>query len=132
MFEERITAIGRRFLTDRSFTLIVAPAIADFQFDGSSGTRASAYLAVLRAVVGAACEDVTRDIGGALTFVALALIPACYYTFLVLLCLPPLPGVAVGPAVLGFAALSLFLSLATAAICYWPEPLPVPTPTETP
>lgn len=119
MFVERITAIGRRFLSDRSFTLIVGPAIADFEFDRACGRRTHPA-AVLRALAGAAYEDVTRDAGGTLTFLALALLPAVYYTFLFLLCLPPLRGVAAG-TVFVLGVLILTLSVTTALICYWPE-----------
>lgn len=130
MFVERITAVGERFLSDRSFTLIVAPAIADLQFDVDNGTRARGYLAVLHAMAGAAYEDVIRDMSGTLTFVALALLPALYYAFLFLLLLPPLRGVAAVRTVLVLGALSLALSITTAVICYWPDPLPDRSPAE--
>jgi len=126
MFVERITALGARFLSDRSFTLIVAPAIADFEFDRAEGRRAPSHLSVLRAMAGAAYEDVTQDASGTLTFLAVALLPACYYTFLFILCLPPLQGVAVTRVALVLGALILTLSTVPAIICYWPEPLSRP------
>lgn len=132
MFVERITAIGERFLSDRSFRLIVAPAIADFQFDCENGTRVSGYIAVLRAMAGAVYEDITRDSSDALTFLALALIPACYYAFLFILCLPPLRGLAIGRTALVLGAVILVLSTASAVICYWPDRLPARAPSETP
>lgn len=131
-FAARVTAFGARFLSERSFTLIVAPAIADFEFDRARGIRVRGYLAVLRAVAGAAREDVARDPGGALTFLAVALLPAAYYTFLFILCLPPLQGVAVARIVLVLGALILTLSTTTAVICFWPDPLSEPAPAETP
>jgi hypothetical protein len=132
MFVERVTAIGERFFSGHSFTLIVAPAIADFEFDRQNGSRAYGYLAVLRAMAGAAREDITRDPGGTLTFLALALIPAGYYAFLFLLLLPPLRDTPAADTLLLLGAFTLALSTTTAVICYWPDPLPDRTPPETP
>ena len=117
---ERVVALASRFLSDRSFMLIVAPAIADFQFDDER--RLAGYLAVLRAVAGGVYEDLTSDTG-ALTFLGLALLPAAYYSFFFLLCAPKLgPIKAWGGATTGLVAIVVVLSLAPALACYWPEP----------
>ena len=39
MFTARLTAFAERFITDRSFALIVEPALADFQFVERRCTR---------------------------------------------------------------------------------------------
>lgn len=131
MFVARITALGARFLSDRSFTLIVAPAVADFEFDRAQGRRRPSYVSVLRAMAGAAFDDVTQDASNTLTFLGVALLPAAYYTFLFILCLPPLQGIAVTRVALVLGALILTLSTVTAIICFWPEPLSKPASSET-
>jgi hypothetical protein len=131
MFVARVAAIGERFLSARSFTLIVAPAIADFEFDGRRGARASGYVAVLLALAGAAWEDIIRDTASTFTFLAVALLPACYYTFLFILCLPPLHGIAVTQTLVVLGVTILGLSTTTAVVCYWPDPLPDRAPSET-
>ena len=75
-FESRIVAFSTRFLSARSFELIVAPALADLQFEadehaGYPGVAAS-RLAVLRAVAGAMRNDVARHAG-----VIVMLKPSC-------------------------------------------------------
>ena len=41
-FESRIVAFSERFLSDRTFELIVAPALADLEFDRGTGPRSRA------------------------------------------------------------------------------------------
>ena len=114
----RLVAVARRFLSDRSFTLIVAPALADFEFSAAS-RQVSDYLAVARALGGAAWEDATSD-SAALTFVALALLPATYYTIFFMLWMPA--GFRYSPgAMLVVAACVFTISLIPVAICYWPD-----------
>jgi hypothetical protein len=116
----RIVSAARRFLSDRTFTLIVAPAIADFQFDGGG---LGGYLSVLRAVVGAAYEDLTTDTSP-LTFVGLALLPVGYYSFFFLLCTQNVGRIDAWSDVALIAGVVLVLSVAPAVACYWPEPQP--------
>ena len=121
---DTVTALSERWLRDRTFDLVVAPAIADLQFDdnatGLRRTRNAA--AVVSAFVWGMYEDLTSDVGSLVTFVGLTLIPACYYTLLVLICAPigdhPL-GTLNGRVVVGLAI--LILSLGPAIACYWPE-----------
>ena len=120
-FVAAITAIAERFLTERSFELIVTPALADLEFDGhESGWRAfTARRAVVMALLGAFRSDAMSggDIG---TFAGLVLIPVCYYSFFFLLGLPKGMPMASGPvAALGVAVVAL--SLAPVIVCYWPE-----------
>ena len=119
-FVAAITALSERFLTDRSFDLIVTPALADFEFDRQpSGPRRFApHRAVLAAFFGALRDDVIRggDVG---TFVGLVLIPVCYYSFFFILGLPKGVPMASGPlTALGIAVVAL--SLAPVIVCYWP------------
>ena len=119
-----ITAISDRWLRERTFELVVAPAIADLQFDeGAQGMRrARNVAAVVSAFAWGLFEDLTSDPGSLLTFVALTLIPAGYYTLMVMVCAPlgmiEFSGKS-GHAVVGMAILAL--SLGPVIACYWPE-----------
>ena len=113
----RIIAVARRFLSDRSFTLIIEPALADFDFSTSS-RRPADYFAVARAMAGAAWEDMTSD-AGALTFIALTLLPAAYYTFFFLLWMPGVRFTTGG--VLALATGVFTISLIPVTVCYWPD-----------
>ena len=120
MLVDRIANVSERFLSTRSFELIVTPALADLEFE-SHGVTTGGVLAVCRAVVGAIVEDITHDIGQAAVFMGLALIPAFYYAFLVLLCVPV--RVTLDATTLALAAIVVVLSVSPAVACYWPEPL---------
>jgi hypothetical protein len=116
-FESCVMAFTDRFLSDRMSDLVVAPALADLQFDEESGGRHrfASRLAVLRAIAGGLRLDVWRDSG---TLFKVALLSACYYSF---------------PLALGiryFATWSEFfvaiavvlgLSLVPVLVCFWPE-----------
>ena len=129
MLADRLSNLGQRFFSARSFELIVAPALADVEFEEHAVTAGSA-LAICRAFAGAVVEDLFNDIGQTALFVGLALIPACYYAFLVLLCLPG--RVAFDGTTLGLAILAAVLSVSPAVACYWPDPLPKRDSQETP
>jgi len=121
---DTITALSERFLRERTFELVVAPAIADMQFDeGADGRRrARNGAAVLSAFVWGVYEDVFSDPAGLLTFAGLALMPAGYYTLLMMICAPvmgyelPMAG---GQIAIGAALLAL--SLGPVLACYWPD-----------
>ena len=119
-FEDRIVAFADRFLTDRTFELIVAPSLADLQFDGGRTRvgRLRNRLAVLRAVAGGLLDEVTRD---SASFVVLALLPAAYYTFLLIVFSDffPAPG-----GLFAVATLILVLSFAPVIACFWPTRQP--------
>ena len=117
---DRLAATAERFLSRRSFDLIVAPALADLEFEARGFTMAG-LLALCRVVAGAIYEDITSDLGQAAMFVALTLIPACYYLFLFLLCVPV--RAKLDALSFGLAAVVLVLSASPALACYWPEPL---------
>jgi hypothetical protein len=132
---DTITSLSERWLRDRTFELIVAPAIADLQFDetAAGARRARNRAAVLSAFVWGVYEDLTSDPGSLVTFGALTLIPACYYTALIAICAPlgdyPFSTPAGRVAV---AAVVLALSLGPAVACYWPERPPRRLPNDTP
>ena len=121
-FVAAITALSTRFLTERSFDLIVAPALADFDLDVSTGARreTAARLAVLSALLGAVWEDAVRG-GDLARFAGLVLIPVCYYTFFFLLGLPGGLNRLSSTMVVGLAIAVVTLSFAPALVCFWPE-----------
>jgi|SRR5687768_4168919 len=113
---DRIESLSARFLSERTHELIVVPAIADVQHDASDASHAArGRLSVLVAFAGAAFEELTADLH-VVKIAALALIPALYYGFLVVLVVPEASAyfleLAVGVAV---------LSLAPVLACCWPE-----------
>ena len=73
-FQSRIMAFAERFLSDRSFELIVVPALADLQFEHDAGPlrRSVNRLAVLRAVAGGLRDDLARDSGSFVVLMLLA------------------------------------------------------------
>ena len=121
-FDDRVTAFSRRFLTERTFELIVSPALADFQYDADAGRlrRAANYLGVLRAVVGGMREDLARESG---TVLGLFLLPVCYHAFLIVLC-ADLLSLSSGVFVAG--GFAIVLSAGPVMVCYWPERQPAP------
>ena len=116
-FEDRVLAFSDRFLTTRTFELIVEPALADLQFDTGATrlARARNYLAVIRALLGGLRDELSRDTG---SFVVLTLVPTVYYTFLLIV----FSEFFVSPRSLAaVTALILVLSLAPVTACFWPE-----------
>ena len=116
-FESCVIAFADRFLSDRTFELVIAPSLADLQFDLDAGGRhrVASRLAVLKAVAGGLRLEVWRDSG---TLFKVALLSACYYSF-------PL---AVGIGYFKtwsefFMAITfvLALSLVPVLVCFWPE-----------
>jgi hypothetical protein len=116
-FESRVTAFADRFLSDRTFQLIVAPALADLHY--APGTerlsRVVNRLAVLRAVAGAVRADASGVVG---TFVFLTLVPACYYAFLLVLWMDFFT---TASGYITAATLILVLSVGPVAVCFWPR-----------
>lgn len=115
-FESRILAFSDRFLSDRTVQLVVAPALADLQFDEDAGRRrrAANRLAVLKAVAGGLRDDVSRDSSSMLK---MALLSVCYH-------LTPL---AMGldyfktwSDFFTMVTVVLALSLVPVMVCYWP------------
>ncbi len=111
-----IMAFSDRFLSDRTFQLVVAPALADLQFDEDAGRwrRVTNHVAVLKAVAGGLLDDMSRDSGSLLK---MALLSVCYH-------LTPL---AMGldyfktwSDFFAMVTLVMALSLVPVMVCYWP------------
>jgi hypothetical protein len=121
-FDDRIIGFAGRFLTVRTFRLVVAPAVADLQFeDDAHGWRRTANrLAVLRAVAGGMREDLAGVSSG---MVLLTLLPACYYIFLLVFCFD-LFAITIATDFVVAALLILVLSFAPVMVCFWPERQP--------
>lgn len=117
-FESRVLAFADRFLSERTVQLIVEPALADLQFECGTPplTRATSRLAVLKAVAGGVCDEVSRASAG---FIALTLLPTCYYLSLMLICLDFRPS----STGLFFAVASvvMVMSLGPVMVCFWPS-----------
>lgn len=115
-FESGIHAFADRFLSDRSFELIVAPALADLHYDGGDapGRRAMNRLAVIRAVAGGLCTDLGRELG---SFCQLALLPMSYYFAILFLCADIFPSAS---SFLTAVSLAVLVSLVLVGVCFWP------------
>ena len=118
-FESRIITFAERFLSDRTFQLVVVPALADLQFEHCAGPfrRAENRLAVLKAVAGGVRDDVARDCG---TFVRLMLMTAGYYIFMLVICFDFF-SIEISTAFFVVAVLILVLSFGPVVVCFWPE-----------
>jgi hypothetical protein len=118
-FEARIMAFSDRFLSTRTFNLVVAPALADLQFDDGAGRRGRVghQLAVLKAVAGGLRDDVRRDSGSLLKMLLLSF---SYHIF------PLAVGIEYFKTWSGFFSavmMVMVLSLVPVMVCYWPPRL---------
>ena len=116
-FESLVNAFCDRFLAQRTFELVVAPALADLEFETAAGRRNGLAMrgSVLRAVAGGFCHDALR---GSDTFLKLTLLSACYYVFPV--------AVSVGmfetwSAFFAAVLLVFAMSLTPVLVCFWPS-----------
>jgi hypothetical protein len=123
-FIDRIESLSARFLSERTHELIVAPAIADLQHDSAAGAPGPRErFSVVVALAGAAYEELTSDLR-ILQIAGLAVIPAIYYAFLLILVMPEagsLMSGRLGPFALPIAIAAILLSLAPVLACCWPE-----------
>ena len=117
MFESRIIAFARQFLSARTFELIVEPALADLQYDEEFGRRSTAAnrVAVLRAVAGGLGDELRRD---ALSFFTVALVPTGYYVFMMAVCLDAFR---TWSEFFATSALILVMSFFPVVVCFWPR-----------
>jgi hypothetical protein len=115
----RLIAWAEHVLSERTFQLIVSPAVADLQFEEHAGRlrRTAHRLAVLRALAGATRIDVARACSG---MWLLMLVPAAYYLFLLVLFFD-IYAVALTIDFLYVATLIVILSLGPVAACFLPE-----------
>ena len=114
-FIERIESLSSRFLRERTYELIVAPAIADLQYAGDDRYAIGGRLSVLIAFAGAVYEELIADFV-ILKIAGLALIPGLYYAFLIVLVVP-----AAGDFMLALAVGIAVLSFGPVLVCCWPE-----------
>jgi hypothetical protein len=120
-FESRVIAFSERFVSDHTFQLVVAPALADLDFDPGRTTlaRFGNRLAVIKAVAGGLGHELKRDSG---IFVGLTMVPTCYYLCLMTVCLDAFTTLAKALAVAGLVSV---LSLVPVMACFWPSRRPV-------
>jgi hypothetical protein len=116
-FESGVIAFASRFVSTRSFELIVAPALADLEFENSTPAagRFNSRIAVLSALAGATQEDLRR---GSLDFLKLTLLSYCYFIF------PLALGMRIFKTWSDFgvaAVIVLFMSIIPVMVCFWPE-----------
>jgi hypothetical protein len=118
-FETRLHAFAARFLSPRTYELIVLPALADLQFECDAGPtrRAANQFAVLKAVAGGLGDDLTRAAGDML---ALTLLPASYYIFFMLICFDVYK-VSISTGFVLASSAILVLSVAPVLACFWPD-----------
>jgi hypothetical protein len=116
-FEDRIVAFSERFLSDRTFELVVAPALADLEFDPGRNpvSRMVNRVAVVRAVLGGLAHELKRDTG---TFVMLTLMPTAYYLCLLTLCFD---AVKTWSGFFSLAAMVVAMSCVPVLVCFWPS-----------
>jgi hypothetical protein len=116
-FESHVLAFAERFLSNRSVELIVAPALADLQFDRDGGRmrRASNQLAVIRAIAGGLRVEAAHSSG---FFLMLVLMTGCYNIVLLTLFAD---FISISSNLVGVAVGLLFLSLGPVMACFWPE-----------
>jgi hypothetical protein len=115
-FESRIAAFAEGYLSTRSFELIVAPALADVEFEQELGRRSllAGRCAVLRAVAGGLRQDFSRD---SASLVKLTLLPFCYYL------VPLVMGIeyfTTWSEILAALVIVLALSMVPVLVCFWP------------
>ena len=120
-FETWIVALCDRFLAQRTFELIVAPAVADCEFEAAAGRRSriANRAALVRAAAGGFLHDVQR---GSDVFFRVVLLSVSYFMFPVAMSVTAFK---TWSAFLAFAAIVLLLSLAPVIICFWPERRPL-------
>lgn len=120
-FESHIVAFCDRFLAQRTFELIVAPALADFAFEEAAGRRSrlANRAAVLRAAAGGFLHDAQR---GSDVFFRLLLLSVSYFMFPVALSITAFK---TWSAFLVFAAAVFLMATVPVLICFWPERRPV-------
>jgi hypothetical protein len=120
-FESCVMLVCDCFLSQRTFDLVVVPALADLEFEQEAGRRSriAGRAAVARALAGAVCYDMLRGSSG---FFKLALLSTSYFMF------PVAVSVRVfktWPDFFTAAAFVLVMSLVPVMVCFWPERHPV-------
>ena len=123
-FESGVVAFADRFLSERTYLLIVAPALADLQLANAAGrfSHVSNRAAVIRAVAGGLREEIAGASG---SFILLTLVPISYFLTMLVLCLDFFTSLT-GATVVAALAIVSVMSMAPVIICFWPERRRVP------
>jgi hypothetical protein len=120
-FERIVMAFCDRFIAQRTFELIVEPALADLEFEDAAGrhSRIATRAAVLRAMLGGLRHDIQRGSGD---FLKLSLLSISYFMF----------PVAVSGSLfttwfdyLIAATFVLVMAMVPVMVCFWPTRYPV-------
>jgi hypothetical protein len=117
-FDAVILGVGGRLLSARTFDLVLAPALADYQIERTCRERNwTGRLAVLIALSGALRMEAAHH---AASFFMLALLPFAYDVVLLMLFSDffDMTG-----GVRFIAAMMLVLSFVPVIVCFWPEGL---------
>lgn len=116
-FERSVITFCDFFLKQRTFDLIVAPALADLEFEEACGRRAwlANRLAVVRAALGGALYDLLEGTSG---FFKLSLLSVTYFVFPIAVSVKMFSTwfdflVAVGGM--------FMLAMVPVMVCFWPE-----------
>lgn len=120
-FESHVVAFCDRFLAQRTFELVVAPALADFAFEEAAGRRSrfANRAAVLRAAAGGVLHDAQRSSD---VFFKILLLSMSYFMFPVFLSITAFK---TWSAFLIFATIVFAMSVVPVLICFWPERRPM-------
>lgn len=116
-FERIVIAFCDFFMKQRTFDLIVSPALADLEFEEAGGRRArlANRAAVVRAALGGALFDLLDGSGA---FLKLSLLSVSYFMFPVAL---SVNAFATWFEFLVAAAAVLVLAMIPVMVCFWPE-----------
>jgi hypothetical protein len=115
-FDAVIGSVGARLLSERTFDLVLAPALADYQIETGNrrGGGWAGRCAVLVALTGGLRIEVARHAG---SFFALALLPLCH-NIVLLTMFSDFFDMTTGVRFIG--AMILVLSLGPVLLCFWP------------
>lgn len=115
-FDAVVGGLGVRLLSERTFDLVLAPALADYQIEARDRRRRawSGRFAVLLALSGAVRMEASTH---AATFVALALLPFCY-DLVLLMMFSDFFDMTGGLQFIG--VLIFVLSMVPVIVCFWP------------
>ena len=116
-FDAVIGGVGVRLLSERTFDLVLAPALADYQVESRGRRRVewAGRFAVLIALSGALRMEASMH---AASFVALALLPFCYDVVLLTL-FSDFFDMSGGVRFIGL--LIVVLSMVPVIVCFWPS-----------
>ena len=114
-FDAVIGGVGVRLLSGRTFDLVLAPALADYQIECRDRGRSWAgRLAVMIALTGALRMEAASH---AVSFIALAMLPFCY-DLVLLIMFSNFFDMSGGLRFVG--ALIVMLSMVPVVVCFWP------------